>query len=154
MAEPTFIEVAELYLELRSTKNTHEKTNWQCQRDLCESASSLTNIPISRFNANDVARILFPIWVDKRETADRLRRRIASVFDLTISEELIGGNPAAAILTANKLPQRPLQRPVRRHPFMAFHRVPEFMKMQNEKGQMTARAPSLVGSSLLTPETA
>jgi integrase len=144
ITEPTFGELADQYLERRKTKGTHPKTDWQWERDLTQCASKIRKMPISAISVTDIVRILQPIWVSKWETADRLRRRLASVFDMAISEELIRSNPATVNILTSRLPHRPEKRSIRHHPSLDFRHIAEFMAELNKQPDQTARAMELL----------
>ncbi|WP_150298862.1 tyrosine-type recombinase/integrase [Pseudomonas profundi] len=52
-------------------------------------------LPVSEIEPSHLADLLRPIWVEKHETATRVRQRIGSVLDFAIAKELRPGpNPA------------------------------------------------------------
>lgn len=80
---------------------------------------------VSDITMSDVLDVLAPIWVDKAETARRVRQRIRVVLEYTrVAGHRDGINPADAVGAA-------LQRQLRRsghHAAMPFAEVPAFMR--------------------------
>jgi integrase len=87
-----------------------------------------------RVNTDDVRDVLQPIWLDKRETADRVRGRIQIILDwaagrtdrATRKPWREGPNPALLALVKPQLPARRKQ-PEGHHAAMHWHEVAAFM---------------------------
>ena len=70
--------------------------SWTNQRPAAQWRSSLEqyafpvigDTPVSDVSRTQVLEILQPIWFEKTETADRVRRRIAAILDAAISDDL------------------------------------------------------------------
>jgi len=81
---------------------------------------------VNEVRSGDVLKVLGPIWIEKAETARRLRQRIAAVFDWArTAGHIEGENPCAGI--ERGLPKQP-ERVGRHHPAMAYDDVPNFVQ--------------------------
>ena len=68
---------------------TNLKTSAQWRSSLEQYAFPVIgDTPVSDVSRTQVLEILQPIWIEKTETADRVRRRIASILDTAISDDL------------------------------------------------------------------
>ena len=92
----TFMEAANLYLEVKSSEFTNKKHKSQWFSTLNTYAyPKLGKLPVSEILINDVLETLKPIWTTKTETASRLRGRIEAVLSwATVSGYRNGDNPA------------------------------------------------------------
>jgi integrase len=74
----------------------------------------------------DFAEALRPIWLDKQETASRVKQRCHAVMKWAWGQELVSGNPVDIVDTL--LPkQTGAQRRVTHHPSMPWREIPEFV---------------------------
>jgi integrase len=89
-----------------------------------------------------VLRILEPIWVEKTETASRLRGRVEAVLDYAIAKGLRQGpNPARwKGNLALTLPAKRKISPVEHHPAVPVKDVPKFYKLLHQREGTAARA--------------
>lgn len=79
--------------------------------------------PIESLGAADVLRVLSPIWVEKHETAKRLKQRIGAIFDWAKSSGYYPmENPVNGIVRA--LPRVKVEE--RHHASLSWQEVPEF----------------------------
>ncbi|MGY6568522.1 MAG: tyrosine-type recombinase/integrase [Salinarimonas sp.] len=77
----------------KSFRNEKHKAQWRMTLD--RYAVDLHDRPIAELGVDDVVRVLTPIWDKIPETADRLRQRIAAVFNHAKARKLyVGDNPA------------------------------------------------------------
>lgn len=123
----------------------NEKSEAQWRMTLLENyAKPLCNRPVDEITTEDVVRILKPIWLEKAETARRLRARIEKVLDhAKVRGERTGDNPAKLkghldhiLPKTNKLQRG-------HHAAMPYKDVPDFMeRLQQVKGN-SARALEL-----------
>lgn len=130
ISNPTFKEVAEDYISSKRAGWT-EKHQKQFQSTLATYAYPiLKNIPVNEINANDVLKVLRPIWEEKNETASRVRGRIEMVIDYaTATNVREGENPARwKGNLSHVLPRRSAIAPVRHMPALPYSDMPEFMK--------------------------
>ena len=95
------------------------------------------NRKVDGLKARDFAEALRPIWLEKPETASRVKQRCSSVMDWCAAQELIGANPVGVV--AKLLPKQPKIRDrVVHHPAMPWQDVPVFIE-----GVLRAGNPSL-----------
>jgi integrase len=104
---------------------------------------TIGDVPGDEVTAAQVVDILRPLWIEKHETARRLRGRIEAVLDYSADPDNPSWrNPAA--LTAQfrkKLPKLSTRsRAPKHHPAMPFAAIPEFMQKLRSCGGDAARA--------------
>ena len=129
---PTFREIAETVIELR-------RPTWSSPRHAKQWTESLTkhafpvigNKAVDTITTADTLAVLTPIWIDKAETATRVRQRMETVFDFAIVQGYRADNPANGALT-KALPRRP--RVKRHHPALPYSEVPSAIKSVRESG--------------------
>jgi integrase len=131
----TFRTAAEEYLRLN-------EGGWRNAKHAAQWPSTLATYvypvigdkPLAAVNTDDVRDVLQPIWLDKRETADRVRGRIQIILDwaagrtdrATRKPWREGPNPALLALVKPQLPARRKQ-PEGHHAAMHWHEVAAFM---------------------------
>jgi integrase len=139
----TFGECAEALLERKRPLWRHEKhaSQWQssllgitkaglpARDDYCR---ELRRIPVAAIDKAAVIRALEPIWVDRHESAQRLRNRIEAVLSYAVSRGYRdpGPNPASLEVIGDALPSRKeLKNRVRKTHFAAldYHEIGTFM---------------------------
>ena len=93
-------------------------------------------------NTAVVLRVLEPLWLEKTETASRLRGRIEAVLDYAIAKGLREGpNPARwKGNLALTLPAKRKISPVEHHPAIPVKDVPRFYKLLHQREGTAARA--------------
>ncbi|MFC1395034.1 tyrosine-type recombinase/integrase [Acinetobacter junii] len=101
---------------------------------------TLGNISIGSITKVDIAEALKPIWVEKNETARRIRGRIETIFDYAKAMGYFeGDNPAEwkgnlePILGTLKQESRP-------HPSLPYEQVAEFIHHLRQKKGISPRA--------------
>ena len=96
----------------------------------------------SDINTATVLRVLEPIWVEKTETASRLRGRIEAVLDYATAKGLREGpNPARwKGNLALTLPAKRKISPVEHHPAVPVKGMPKFFKLLQQREGTAARA--------------
>ena len=94
--ERTFQKVAETYIAAHRSTWKNEKHAWQWRRTLEMFAfPRLGERPVAAINSRDVLAVIEPIWMEKPETAARVRGRIEAVLDFAAARHLRSGdNPA------------------------------------------------------------
>lgn len=91
----TFKECMERVIEAREAGWKNGKHADQWKMTLREYAKPLHDRPVADITVNEVVECLRPHWTERPETAERLRSRIAAVFDYARAAELrTAGNPA------------------------------------------------------------
>jgi hypothetical protein len=92
---PTFAAVADdLYATLSPTWE-NERHRWQWNQALTVLAKPLRSMPVDQIAVADILSLLKPIWLEKPETASRLRNRVERVLDAAKAKgHRAGDNPA------------------------------------------------------------
>lgn len=153
----TFGMEAESYIDTHATsfRNAKHIDQWRmtlsAQRDkageLLETGYCLTlrNRPVGSIETEHVLAVLKPLWLEKPETASRLRGRIERVLDAARSAgHRAGENPArwrghlATLLPKRKTLSRG------HHAAMPYADLPAFVTRLRESGGMGARALELL----------
>ena len=91
---PTFMDGLEKVLELQRPNWRSPKSETQWRSSLEAYASGLMHKRVSKIQSGDVMDVLRPIWNTKRETARRVRQRIAAVMKWAIAKGYRPDNPA------------------------------------------------------------
>ena len=127
---PTFEECAEAYI----------RTNWSSwsekHRDQWPSSlkryayPTIGKLTIPEIKPSHIHDLLKPIWLEKRETANRVRGRIETIIAKNVDiDDPDFRNPAELTRQLReKLPKRP-KRVVRHHPALPYTEAPAFMKL-------------------------
>lgn len=93
--EPTFLDCALQYIADHEKQWKNEKHKYQWRHTLTVYAKPLHHLRVSQVTTPDVLAVLKPIWMDKHETATRLRSRIEAVLDYATAMHWRDGmNPA------------------------------------------------------------
>ena len=147
--EPTFLVCATNYIEAHEKNWKNEKHIYQWRHTLTVYAKPLHHLRVSQITTPDVLAVLKPIWMDKHETATRLRSRIEAVLDYATAMHWRSGmNPA--IWRGNLkslLPSIPKSKRVIHHKAMDMDDIPAFM---SELRGREANAARLVEFVILT----
>ena len=140
--EPTFKECVEKFLDDMESQWSNEKHKYQWRQTLGPSyCAKIENKRVSEIAMDDVLMVLKPVWVEKPETASRLRGRIERVLNFAkVKGWRDGENPAAwrgnlqnVLPKSKKLTQGHLAA-------MPYHQVPEFVERLRTYQAMAARA--------------
>lgn len=128
VALPTFEQCAEAYIrEHWSTWSKKHRNQWpsSLKRYAYPTIGRLT---IPEIKPSHVYELLRPIWLEKRETADRIRGRIETIVAKNVNvDDTEFRNPAELTKQLReKLPRRP-KRVVRHHPALPYAEAPQFM---------------------------
>src|SRR5204863_2165047 len=88
----------------------------------------IEKLTIPEIKPSHIYEVLRPIWVEKRETANRDRGRIETIIAKNVDvDDTDFRNPAELTKQLReKLPRRP-KRVVRHHPALPYAATPEFM---------------------------
>ncbi|PKO62608.1 MAG: integrase [Betaproteobacteria bacterium HGW-Betaproteobacteria-18] len=96
---------------------------------------------ISDIHADDIVRILSPIWQTKKETASRLRGRIESILDwATVNGWRKGDNPARFKGHMEYLLPKVRAGAQTHHPSLPYEKMPAFMKELHSQSGMAQYA--------------
>ncbi|MET4374879.1 integrase [Bradyrhizobium sp. LB12.1] len=127
---PTFEECAEAYIRTNwSTWSGKHRDQWpsSLKRYVYPTIGKLT---IPEIKPSHIHDLLKSIWVEKRETANRVRGRIETIVAKNVDiDDPDFRNPAELTRQLReKLPKRP-KRVVRHHPALPYAEAPAFMKL-------------------------
>ncbi len=131
----------------------HEWTNHKTKKQWLSSLKQyafpvIGHRPVSEITKDEILEILKPIWFDKTETADRVRRRVEAVLRSAISDGLrTNGNPAVwrgciefSLPNVEKTKNKRKPKEKRHHKALPYSDLPEFMRELREIDGMGARA--------------
>ncbi|MFL9507013.1 tyrosine-type recombinase/integrase [Acinetobacter baumannii] len=139
--EKTFLECAKIVIQKKTLELKNEK-------HIAQWASTLETYiypvigdrVIGSITKADIVTALEPIWVERHETAKRVRGRIETIFDYAKAMEyFVGDNPAAwkgnlePILGNLKQESRP-------HPSLPYEQVAEFVQHLRQKDGISPKA--------------
>lgn len=132
---PTFAEAVDLYLKEKLKEFSNPKHVQQWQNTLRDYASKpkgghgLGGKLVNEITADDVARVLKPIWASKTETASRVRGRIEQVLAwATVKHHRQGENPARWKGNLEFLLAKPgAIKKVEHHEALPYQALPAFM---------------------------
>ncbi|WP_244472479.1 MULTISPECIES: site-specific integrase [unclassified Methylobacterium] len=137
----TFGQVADAFVEAMKTQWRNEKHVAQWQMTLREYAAPLRERAVDAISTEDVVRVLKPIWLEKPETASRLRGRIERVLDSAKAQGLrVGENPARWRGHLDLLLPRRQKLSRGHHKAMAYEDVPAFVRHLRGTLGIAARA--------------
>src|SRR5579863_8662626 len=125
---PTFEECAEAYIrEHWSTWSKKHRNQWpsSLKRYAYPTIGRLT---IPEIKPSHIYELLRPIWLEKRETANRVRGRIETIVAKNVDvDDTEFRNPAELTKQLReKLPRRP-KRVVQHHPALPYAEAPQFV---------------------------
>lgn len=139
--EPNFLDCAKRFLASKEKGWKHPKHIQQWHMTLMVYAKPLHPIKVSQITTQDVLSVLSPIWMEKSETASRLRGRIEAVLDYAKAMGWRSGeNPALWRGNLKSLlPELKRSKRVKHHPAMSFDELPAFMELLRKRESMGAR---------------
>ena len=126
---PTFAEASEIVIDMR-------RPTWTNSKHAAQWASSLTTYAfpklgpklVTDITSADILSVLTPIWIEKPETASRVRQRMETVLDWAVAQGYRTDNPAARSI-AKVLPKTP--RTKRHHAALLYRDVPAALEQVN-----------------------
>jgi integrase len=137
----TFGTVADEFIATMQVQWRNEKHAAQWQTTLREYAAGLHPLPVDAVGTEDVMRVLRPIWLEKQETASRLRGRIERVLDAAKAQGLrTGENPARWRGHLDLLLPKRQKLSRGHHKAMAYKDVPAFMRRLRTAAGVSIRA--------------
>jgi integrase len=124
---PTFGKAARDYINANSPTWTNPKHVAQWRNTLARYADPhIGNRPVSEVTTGDVLAVLEPIWLEKRETASRVRQRIEKIFDWAIvHNHRERANPATKAILVG-LPK--VRQAKEHHRALPYGEVPEALR--------------------------
>ena len=137
----TFRECAQIVIanKSRELKNQKHIAQWSTTLETYI-YPTLGDISIGTITKVDIAEVLRPIWIEKNETAKRIRGRIETIFDYAKAMEYFeGDNPAEwkgnlePILGNLKQESRP-------HPSLPYDQVSTFIQHLRQKDGISPKA--------------
>jgi integrase len=138
---PTFGEVAEKVIALRTAKMTNKKAKEQWGSTLATYVyPKLKGVPVDQVTPSDVLGVLEAIWHDIPETAKRVRQRIRNVLDYAGDNDWLPEEALAKIVRAISKLQSPKPEESEGHAAMDADEVPGFMRRLQDKAGMGAKA--------------
>ena len=82
---------------------------------------------VNELKARDFAEALRPIWVQKADTASRVKQRCNAIMDWCVAQEVSEGNPVGVV--SKLLPKQPgFRERVQHYPAMPWRDIPHFVK--------------------------
>ncbi|SMQ65954.1 Integrase [Devosia lucknowensis] len=127
-AIPTFGKAADDYIAGQKAGWSNSKHGWQWEQTLGDAyCSSIRNKSVAEIGVDDIVGVLEPIWLEKAETATRLRMRLEKVLDFAkVKGWRSGDNPA--VRSGNLIHLLPTRtRQVKHHAALAYADVPGVM---------------------------
>ncbi|MCL7465987.1 site-specific integrase [Phaeovulum sp. NW3] len=139
----TFAEAMETFLAKKSAefRNDKHRKQWRATLDTY-AAPVLGKMKVQAIERHDVLRVLEPIWLDKNETASRLRGRIEAVLSwATVAGHRTGDNPARWAGNLSELLAKPSKvAKAENQPALALSDVPRWWQELARREGMAARA--------------
>lgn len=94
---------------------------------------------LTELKAADFADALRPIWLDKMETAQRVKQRCHEVMDWAFSQDMVQGNPVSVV--SKLLPKQPSKsQRVQHHPALPWRQLPAFYAKHLAETKSTTKA--------------
>jgi integrase len=139
---PTFGAVATSLVDTLEVGWRNPKHRQQWRNSLETYCAPIWTRPVDQVDTKDITDILRPMWMEKPETASRLRARIERVLDAAkVDGHRSGENPARWRGHLQLvLPGKTRGAGVRHHPAMPFDQVPDFTKGLKLRVSTAARA--------------
>jgi len=141
MTVPTFGETVERFVTEMEPQFRNAKHVAQWRMTLNRYAAALASKTVDAITTEDVLAVLRPFWLEKNETASRLRGRIERVLDAAKAQGYrTGENPARWRGHLDHLLPRRQRLQRGHHAAMPFNAVPDFMTKLQLREAVAARA--------------
>lgn len=128
---PTFREAAQIVFDANRSKWTNGKHLWQWKRTLEMFVyPEIGDLPVSSVTATQVHDLLAAIWLEKPETARRVRQRVGMILDWAFSKGFRDSEAPMRSITKG-LPRQP--RNAGHHAAMPYADVTAFLSRLHEK---------------------
>lgn len=136
-----FRSAVETYLETHHKEWSNPKHRAQWRSTLQAYACPVIgDLPVNEINAAHIVKILKPIWIEKNETARRVRSRIEAVLDYAADVTDTGySNPAALTERLKKALPKTRRRP-EHHAALPYNEMASFMADLRTRESIAARA--------------
>ena len=139
----TFSFAVERFIESKQSEWKNNKHRQQWRNTLQTYAiPKLGNIPVKNISVQDILSVVEPIWMDKTETAKRVRGRIEKVLGWSIAlGHRVDHNPAVwAGLLENLLPSPAKISPIEHHAAMPIDQIKGFYDWLKDETAISAKA--------------
>lgn len=140
----TFDDCAKSYIECKRHEWTNSKHAQQWANTIKTYASpTIGALEVDKIGVADVLSVLEPIWLNKTETATRIRNRIELILDWAkVRGYRTGDNPAAwkGCLKDAGLPTKSKSKRVRHHPALPYCEIAKFIAGLREKNTISSLA--------------
>ena len=136
----TFEQVAKEYVTQHSPawKNAKHREQWSSTLATYV-YPAIGKVPVQAVDVAMVLEIIRPIWLEKTETASRVRGRIEMIIDYATPQYRVGDNPAAWRIIKSKLPKREKISKVEHHPALSYADIAAFMADLRGRTSTSAR---------------
>jgi integrase len=156
VAKPLFGDVARELWESKSPGWRNEKYSRQWLTQLEKHAATLWRLPVDEVGTDEVLAALKPIWMEKNETASRIRGYIETVLNAAKARGFRDGeNPAAWRGHLALLLHRPPKAIKRHHAALHFEHVSDFLtklRARQDKSQAAIALELLILTAVRTGE--
>jgi integrase len=137
----TFGECMEAVLAIKEAELANPKHVAQWRMTLRDYAEPLHRLPVATATVDDVVACLTPHWTERHETAQRLRSRIAAVFDYARARGLReAGNPAQGRGLVNTLLPARAKLSRGHHAALPYRALPAALAALRSASGVSARA--------------
>lgn len=138
---PTFGACADDYIAAKASEWRNQKHRDQWKMTLTHYCDAIRGRPVDQIDTDDVLSVLKPIWLEKGETASRLRGRIENVLDAAKAKgHRQGENPARWRGHLDKLLPKRSKLVRGHHAAMPFKDIPDFMTAVRQRSATAALA--------------
>jgi integrase len=126
----TFAAAAQQYYASNEKKWSSAKHRQQFLNTLRDYAFPIIGkMPVADIDVAAILKIVEPIWIEKHQTASRLRRRLEAVLDFaTVRGFRVGDNPALWARLKTVLPVGGEIAPVKHHKALPYAELPAFVQ--------------------------
>ncbi len=138
----TFGQAAERYIAAKEPEWRNIKHAQQWRNTINQYTKSIKSMPVSMITTQHVVDLLDEIWLEKNETASRLRGRIESILDwATVRKYRNGENPARWRGHLESLLASPKKiAKVKHHEAIDWRKMPDFICELMKEGTMASNA--------------
>ena len=141
----TFGAIALRYIDEHEPGWKNAKHRQQWRNTLTTYAKPIWEMDVDQVDIEDLLQILRPIWLEKHETASRVRGRIEIILDTAKVMGLRSGeNPARWRGNLALLLPKARKGPKRHHPAMPYCEVPALMERLRSQEGLAAKALQLL----------
>ncbi|MEA3058274.1 MAG: hypothetical protein QOF34_1089 [Sphingomonadales bacterium] len=125
---PTFQQCAQAYIDAMWDRWSGKHRNQWPSSLKTYAYPTIGDLTIAEIKPSHIRQVLEPIWISKRETANRVRGRIETIIAANVDLDDPPPNPAAPTKVLREaLPKRP-KRVVQHHPALPYDEMPVFWK--------------------------